>query len=610
MNPKSEVWENEFTEYLFELIESESDADRIIEMLINHMAQKLGTDDIALREIVEDERVGRVLRCTYEWSTDNASSMLGADIECTDALIASMEQQYASNPDGVYLFTSGEGGLSCPVTRKVASCLEIPIYHSEYFVGCVDFSYFDEKHEWSIEEITQLKYVFRMMVAYLFTLREDEFNPYREIFSIMDKVTGLPRYDEFLRCISRAQAQDDGMELAIVCSDISNFKYINEKYGYATGDRMLKLFATCFYECFSDAVTCCHEYSDNFCMAIKCSPEDEPEEIKHKVDEFAKYYVHSAREKILDSNFIINSGICFMNKGDDRDAAISNANAARKHAREIKTPACCKTSVFRKSMQMKTEREMELVAGCDDAIETNEFKVYLQPKVLCKNKKIIGAEALIRWQRHNGSFIYPDEFIPAFEKSGKIVNTDYFVYETTYRYLRDRLDKGLKVVPVSMNVSRVHLFSRSFISFIKLLNSRYKVPVEYLEFELTENIYIDDLPMAVYTIDSLRSMGIKVSIDDFGSGYSSFGMLANVTTDIIKLDRIFLKEEMTAKDETVIASVIEMAQKLGIEVICEGVETEEQREFLLNSGCNMMQGYLFSKPVTIEQFNALLDREE
>ncbi|MCR5330499.1 MAG: EAL domain-containing protein, partial [Lachnospiraceae bacterium] len=266
-----------------------------------------------------------------------------------------------------------------------------------------------------------------------------------------------------------------------------------------------------------------------------------------------------------------------------------------------------KVALFDRSMLSSTARELELIGRVDDALSLGEFVMFLQPKVRCRDFRIIGAEALVRWRRPDGGYNYPDSFIPAFERDGCIIKIDYFIYDQVMKYIRSRLDAGLECIPISMNVSRVHLFSRNLITYIGELMEKYRIPPQYLEFELTESMYIEDLPTIMYTIDKLKDMGVGISIDDFGSGYSSLDILTSLQVDVLKLDKVFMKEDLSNSDRIIIGAIIDMARRLGLTVLCEGVETDIQRQFLNDAGCEYMQGYLFSKPVEAEEFDRMFE---
>ena len=246
----------------------------------------------------------------------------------------------------------------------------------------------------------------------------------------------------------------------------------------------------------------------------------------------------------------------------------------------------------------------------ENAFRNHEFVVYMQPKVNLRTNQIDGAEALIRWKKMDGRIIFPNDFIPVFEKNKSITLLDFYVYDEVCKYIRQRMDMGKKVVRISVNVSRVHLMSiDELVNYIKSLLTKYKIPPQYLEFELTETVFSDKMDDTIILMKKLREeLGVMVSMDDFGSGYSSLNVLTKLPLDVLKLDKDFLKDFENDPDEKIIIpSVIDMAKKLNLSVVCEGVETKEQVAFLQDVGCDYAQGYFYSKPIPVEQFNELLE---
>ena len=181
------------------------------------------------------------------------------------------------------------------------------------------------------------------------------------------------------------------------------------------------------------------------------------------------------------------------------------------------------------------------------------------------------------------------------------------MYDEVFRYLKSRLDKDLPVVPISMNVSRSHLENDDILAYIQLLVQKYNVPAKYIEFELTENIYMDSYESARVFISTCNSMGISVSMDDFGSGFSSLNMLSDLDIDIIKIDKIFMRHaDLSENDKIILTSVINMAKQLNMIVLCEGVETESQVNFLKDAGCDIIQGYYYARPMCQSEFDEFI----
>ena len=218
---------------------------------------------------------------------------------------------------------------------------------------------------------------------------------------------------------------------------------------------------------------------------------------------------------------------------------------------------------------------------------------------------MLGGEALVRWNRPGQGIVNPGDFIPLFEENGFIVKLDEFMFECVCRMLRERLDAGLPVVPISVNV----LHRPSFVPTYVRIKNAYRIPDDLAELELTENMVLEDLDNAVTVIDALRAAGFRSSIDDFGSGQSSLNALKDLPVDVLKLDRTFLLEQARSdKEEVIVRTVIDMARKLDMKTVMEGVETQEQLAFLQSTSCDMIQGFVFSRPIAVGDFLDLVDR--
>lgn len=428
-----------------------------------------------------------------------------------------------------------------------------------------------------------------------------------------DALTGLDRYEEFLKKLEieiekMEKGEMEGYRIAIIYTDIKHFKYINDTYGYQRGDALLKEFVHLTTNGNDHMLCAARVYSDNIVMAV-CL------EDKYSNNDF-RDFIHSEnlrleealREKYLDRRLRLCTGISIISNDDrrmDAETSVSNANLARKVAKELDEECCV---LFDRQMMEGIKKEVEITSYISTAIEKGEFKVFYQPKIGTTSLKVIGAEALIRWQKPDGKFVYPDEFIPVIERSGQIVEVDYFVYREVFKFIAQRLKENKEVVPVSMNVSRVHLNKMGILDYVKSLFEEYKIPANLVEFELTESIYINNTEKALQLVEGLHTMGTKVSMDDFGSGYSSLNLLSKLPIDVIKLDKVFLKEHnLKENDKIIISCVIEMARRLQITSLCEGVETLEQSDYLAQIGCEIQQGYYFSKPIPQREFEVFVN---
>lgn len=425
---------------------------------------------------------------------------------------------------------------------------------------------------------------------------------------LKDELTGLDRYEEFVKKLEEEIPKIGDYRIIVVCSDIKHFKYINDTYGYKRGDTLLKEYAHRITADNPRLICAARVYSDNIVMASKIHSDMSDDELRNAVNDVNLALESEFRKKYFDRRLKFCTGISIIDKNDqglDAETTVANANLARKAAKEMEED-CCVLFDFRMIEGIK--REVEITSYLSKAIEKGEFKVFFQPKIGTKTHEIIGAEALVRWRRPDGKFNFPDDFIPLIERSGQIVELDYFVYREVFRFIADRLAKGQKAVPVSMNVSRVHLAKLGILSYVQSLFHEYQIPSDLVEFELTESIYIDNTKRALELINGLHDLGVKVSMDDFGSGYSSLNLLSRLPIDIIKLDKVFLKEEhLQENDRIIISCVVDMAKRLHITSLCEGVETLEQSDYLSRIGCEIQQGYYFSKPIPQAEFEEFLD---
>ena len=425
---------------------------------------------------------------------------------------------------------------------------------------------------------------------------------------LKDSLTGLDSYEVFLKKLQKAIDNMGDRRITVIYTDIKHFKYINDTYGYQVGDALLRDFMQEMTGNNSEVLCCSRVYSDNF-VSANYAPEgvtnEQIREFIHgiNVDREVKF-----REKYLNSRLQFCTGISIIDKNSrslDAETVVSNANLARKVAKEMENDCCV---LFDYSMMEGIRREVEITSQVPKALANHEFVIYYQPKIETETLELIGAEALVRWQKPDGSFIYPDQFIPLVERSGQVMDVDYYVYREVFRFLADRIAAGKRVVPISLNVSRIHLNKMGILGYVKDLFDEYRVPSEFVEFELTESIYLDNTEKALELVDGLHKLGTMVSMDDFGSGYSSLNLLSRLPIDIIKLDRVFLKDDtLQESDKIVISCMVDMAKKLRIISLCEGVETPEQSDYLKEVGCQIQQGYYFSRPIPENEFEEFID---
>lgn len=285
-------------------------------------------------------------------------------------------------------------------------------------------------------------------------------------------------------------------------------------------------------------------------------------------------------------------------------AAIDAANAARKY---ISAGDRKMVQVFDEPFSRKKQMENEIINGMDAAICNEEFKLYLQPKFSIKDFSVIGAEALIRWERKDGTILSPDVFVPLYEKTGKIVELDFYVFRQVAKFLAENKKKARHQVPVSVNASILHAVDFNTANLFREILDEYGVDPGFIEIELTETDIIADYDHVIRFMKKLQDVRIRTALDDFGAGYSVFNTIMDIPVDTVKIDRMFINNcECSEKGIFLLKQVIQTMKGLGYHVVCEGVETERQVELLRDAGCDDGQGYWFSPPLILKEYEKLV----
>lgn len=262
-------------------------------------------------------------------------------------------------------------------------------------------------------------------------------------------------------------------------------------------------------------------------------------------------------------------------------------------------------------MDDKVEEEIRILSEVQEGLEKEEFTFFIQPQCDISNGKIVGGESLVRWMHGEKGMIPPGKFIPVLEKNGFIANLDRYVWRKVCEWLRNWIDKGYHPVPISINVSRIDIFSMDVPAYLNELINKYRLPAKLLKVEITESAYAESNDKIIRTVKQLRDADFLVMMDDFGSGYSSLNMLKSVSVDVLKIDMRFLEinESEEEKGIGILESVINMARQMRIPIVVEGVETQVQENFLLKMGCRYSQGYYYYKPLPIAEFEKLISDE-
>lgn len=419
--------------------------------------------------------------------------------------------------------------------------------------------------------------------------------------AMTDSLTGLWNGIKFRKEAEQLLQHNPKKEYQLISLDIEHFKYVNSDLGEAAADGILKMIGKRLCEVFGSNALYGREMADMFWILTE--KREDLEELLHKIAE-PVMFENNGVEQIY--NPLFKFGICMFKEydlafGDYIDMAIM----ARKSIKE--NPAKM-IEYYDDEMAEMTSNERRIEKRMDEALKNGEFVVYYQPKYQLRSETISGAEALVRWRDPEKGLVSPGIFIPIFERDGFIIQLDFFVYEEVLKDMVKWQNEGRRPIIVSMNVSRAHIGTADFLQKLTELVDSYGVPRNRLELELTETVLGGKRQDILSFIVSCKRAGFQISIDDFGSGYSSLNLLKELPVDVLKIDREFLNEtEESEKSSIIVKQVVEMAAKINIETLCEGVETRGQADFLKQIGCDMAQGFLYSRPVPREEFEGLLE---
>ncbi|MBG0159401.1 bifunctional diguanylate cyclase/phosphodiesterase, partial [Clostridioides difficile] len=385
----------------------------------------------------------------------------------------------------------------------------------------------------------------------------------------------------------------------IVYFDINNFKMINDTFGYEFGDNLLITIAKALKEELTEGEVFARLSSDYF--AIFCDYKNGRNKIIRKLDSI-RNNIESNLSIVFEISLCV--GIYFVEEDEvDIQKAVNKANMARSVAKGKNI----NYAIYNEDVRNKLSEESMILDDIKIALVKNQFEVYYQPKFSLVNGEMIGSEALIRWNHPEHGFISPAVFIPIAEKSKLILKIGRFVFEKVCTDLSEWKKQGKKIVPVSVNLSRVELYQPDIVKFINKTIQMYNLSSDLIEIEITETVAINELNILKNVLNELRKYGFSISMDDFGTGYSSISCLRDMPIDILKLDKSFLDGiEHDERSRNIAKSIVSLAKSLDLVVIIEGVESKEQAELMKQFGCDLVQGFYFARPMPAKNFLDLL----
>lgn len=581
--------------FSIELLEKTSDTKQAIHMILDRVGRYFDLDGIAL--VIRD---GKGLPHTQlQWTKKGMSEMVDRKVPYSKEQLSHILSLY--DEFGMAVIRGKDTAVEGVYEPDIETILTLKSHLDDQKKGDIAFVDAFNNREWSVEEKAVMKGLATILYSHIAKTNAKANTKRAEYLIRYDAVTGLPNYTTFKDMADEITANNPGECYAIAYSGFSNFQYVNDNFGYATGDKILTQFGNFLLKDYKYSMVCSRITGDQFVLLLKC---DDLQEAGEEYIASCKRFCNQMKQEIGLANLVVISGICIVEDESIHRIAttIDNANLARKTIHKVGETDCL---AFTLDLKKLMDEKIRITTTMSSALENKEFKVFLQPKIDIKSGDIVGAEALVRWQQADGTMVYPDSFIPVFEENGFITKIDFYVLRRVLEYLKERKDQGLKVIPISVNFSRRHQENPQFVNDILDLLKEYDLPKELIEVEVTESVFMDNMDLLNSNVSQLKEKGIAISIDDFGSGYSSLNVLTSVPADVIKIDRVFLKDT-DQKTQNVLKYLIQMIQSMNFKVIVEGVETEEQLSMLKDLNCDMAQGYYYSRPMPMELFEKFL----
>lgn len=389
---------------------------------------------------------------------------------------------------------------------------------------------------------------------------------------------------------------------AFCMMDVREFHLINDYWGFAVGNEILMRILCCLQH-LDGVVFAGRFHSDVFVCVADCTRESQ-KEFAERFAQFKQKITEQIAGEYPIQYFCLTAGICFVQgKEEKTEKVISHANSARRKAVEAVNGLC----VYTQQLEKAELQRADVLHSFQQALKKDEFVLCFQPKISGASGNMTSAEVLVRWQREDGSFWTPDSFIPVLEETGEIDILDFYVYEKTFAWMKALRGQNICPVALSLNVSPSHFKDiEGFTGRLLDLIRKYGINTSYLVFEITENAYIHNIAAVNRMITILHGYGIRISMDDFGCGYSSLNSLKDIMFDEVKIDKNFLGDTLSENGRIVLQEIFHLLKRTNKTIVCEGVETKEAAEFLIQEGCDELQGYYYFRPMPAEDFTRIL----
>lgn len=589
----------------FEIFEKNNSFDSAVKILMEVIGIRFHLDRIT---IIQTNISDKICRSQYQWNAPGIPTALEQPGSFSKEDFLTLFHSYDEygttvlQSDNMDIYS--EDAAKLLIQGNAKTVVYCAMYCDGKYVGAISYVVCENKRYWSKEQLSQLGELTKLISAHL--ARSQALNAsHRGILSIpeYDPLTGLLSFCLFKDEVERIIVGNENNTYVMVYTDVEDFKYLNQKYGYSLGDQFLKEFSSFIIKSIKSetSVYFTRIISDQFALFMPYTDNGQAVKQVWKINhEFI-----TTQQILKNAHLRIRTGIYLVKPGcPSASAALDCANYARQ---QIKPNDVCTVRLYDDEMQQKRNLENQIKNDMSEAMHHEQFKVYLQPKFSLEDYSIVGAEALVRWHRPDGTVLSPDSFVPMFEQNGRITELDFYVFEKVAEFLAKNNTLGRKQVPISINASILHAPDQTTVQrYLDILN-KYSVNPSLTEIELTETATVSDYDNVRTLFQNLQSVHILTSMDDFGAGYSVLNTVIDIPVNTVKIDRYFIvKCTSTERGLYFLKQLVTMVKGLGYHVLCEGIETEEQLQILKNIGCETGQGFWFSRPLPIDQYEELL----
>ena len=416
-----------------------------------------------------------------------------------------------------------------------------------------------------------------------------------------DSLTGLYNREAFYRRVSRLLQDNAETQYEIIYLDVYNFKIINDLFAMETGNLVLKTAAYYFDVLTGNGGVCGRVESDHF---VLCVPRGQV-----RIEQLLEGIDSTVVSLGISHNIVFYAGIY---KVENVFMAVDQmCDRARMAMNKVKGSYLHRYAYYDEALKQQMLEEQMIVRDMEFAVQERQFDIYLQPVYEIDTGRIVSAEALVRWQHPSQGIISPGKFVPVFERNGFIVRLDRYVWELVCGFMGKMREVTGRLLPVSVNVSRLNLYNLDLLDFLMGLVKKYHISPEYLHLEITESAYTEEPRQLIEEVELFRKNGFKVSMDDFGRGFSSLNMIKDLPVDTLKLDLGFVtRGDADGRGARIMGGMVDMAKDMEMSVVVEGVENQEQLDFVRQMGAGYVQGYCFAKPMPKVEFMELFRKNQ